>query len=153
MSTTKPEVKPSEKIINNAAAFKPLLTVSGVNVVVPDDLFDNFIKDTVDPKVLSAGQKKTVEFQQSLAYAMGQVSNEHMASNPEVKQMNMKTKTGEVTFEANMRRDQTVSAGIGKGQRQVHGYITTSTKMHGTDEEMRRISRALQSEAASILGG
>lgn len=151
MSTAKPEVKPSEKIVTNATAFKSQLKVVGLNVDVPESLFDDFIKETVDPKLLAAGQKKTVEFQQSLAYAFGQVCNEHMAANPEVKQMNMKTKTGEITFEANHRREQNVSAGVGKGTRVANGYITTSTKVHGTDEEMRRISRALQNEAAALL--
>lgn len=151
MSTVKPVVLPSDKIVKNAALFKSQLKVVGAGVPIPENLFADFIKETIDPKLLEEGQKKTVEFQQSLAYAFGQVCNEHMAANPDVAQLNMKTKTGQITFEANMRREQNVSAGIGKGQRTVQGYITTSTKMHGTDEEMRRISRALQSDAAALL--
>lgn len=152
MSTVKPEVaKPSEHIVKNAAAFKKQLTVTGVNVSAPEGHFEEFIKDTIDPKLLLAGQKKMVEYHQSMAYAFGQVSNETMAGNAEIKQMNMKTKTGNVTLEANMRREQNVSAGVGKGQRVAQGYITTSTKTHGTDEEMRRISRSLQQEAAALL--
>lgn len=152
MSNAKTEVaKPSEHIVKNAAAFKQQLTVTGVNVNIPDGHFDDFIKDTIDPKLLLAGQKKVVEYQQSLAYAFGQVSNETMAANAEIKQMNMKTKTGNIVYEANMRREQNVSAGIGKGTRVANGYITTSSKTQGTDEEMRRISRSLQAEAAALL--
>lgn len=152
MSAQKKETpKPNENIIANAAVFKDKLTVDGINVVVPQSLFDDFIAPTIDPKLLIEAQKKVVEFHQSLAYGFGQVSNETMAKNAEIKQMQLKTTTGNQTFEASMRREQNVSAGIGLGQRQVQGYLTTSIKTHGTDEQYRRISRTLQAEAAELL--
>lgn len=152
MSTQKKETpKPNDTIIANAAAFKDKLSVDGINVIVPQSLFDEFIAPTIDPKLLVQAQKKVVEFKQSVSYAFGQISNETMAANPEIKQMQLKTKTGEDTFEASMRREQNVSAGIGQGSRTVNGYLTTSSKTHGYDEQMRRISRTLQAEAAELL--
>lgn len=133
-----------------ADAIKPQLRVEGGKIPIPAEAFEQSLPEGISIQTVKTVQNHLQNFSRGLDVAIGEVSIEHMAQNPEVDTVYVKTKLGADTYSAAVDRTRNVPAGVGAGRKDVWGHLTSGLQPAGGSTKKAVVSH-LQMMGANIL--
>lgn len=133
-----------------ADAIKPQLRVEGGKIPIPTEAFEQSLPEGISIQTVKTVQNHLQNFSRGLDVAIGEVSIEHMAQNPEVDTVYVKTKLGADTYSAAVDRTRNVPAGVGAGRKDVWGHLTSGLQPAGGSTKKAVVSH-LQMMGANML--
>lgn len=133
-----------------ADAIKPQLRVEGGKIPIPAEAFEQSLPEGISIQTVKTVQNHLQNFSRGLDVAIGEVSIEHMAQNPEVDTVYVKTKLGADTYSAAVDRTRNVPAGVGAGRKDVWGHLTSGLQPAGGSTKKAVVSH-LQMMGANML--
>lgn len=146
------DITVNQETVDAAASIKTHLKSEGGTVVIPEAAVQAYLDGKGTEAEIIKGQKLQQGLQNALDLAVGEVMIEHMAANPDIRQMSGQAKIGTQKYDITLRHTHNISAGVGKGRTNVHGHLSTSVTIPGQAEK-QRIAKTLQSKAAAAFAG